>query len=277
MTTEAQAIADLATKASGPHDPRLLDAPGGRTLLFRPLNMIEEDVSDPTRKVERPGHIRQEVTLQTVDSLVDYVNGFKTSTTVLFADIALNRIVALIDYHEGSDGGSSGEADHLFHRATLALPYSEEWKTWAAVHGKLVGQREFACFLEENAADVAAPSGADLLDTVRDLHAIRKVNFKKAVRTTTEHENFEYSEETEARSSTGGVEVPTKFLLRLPVYFGDAPTELYAFLRWKLAEGSLTLGVALHRAEHVRQAVFKQIVQDVSERAERPAMFGKAV
>ncbi len=276
MTTEAQTIADLAEKARGPHAPSLLETPGGRTILFRPDNLVEEDVSDPNRHFGRPGHIRQNVTLQTVDSLVDYVNGFKTSNTALFADIAANRIVALIDYHEGSDGAESGEANHLFHRATLALPFSEEWNTWTAVHGKLVGQRDFACFLEENAADVAAPSGADLLDTVRDLHAIRKVNFKKAVRTATEHENFEYSEETEARSSTGGVEVPTKFLLRLPVYFGDAPTELYAFLRWKLAEGSLHLGVALHRAEHVRQAVFKQIVTDVAERTGRPALFGKA-
>ena len=275
MTTEAQTIADLADKARGPHEPKLLEAPGGRTILFRPPGLMEEDVSDPNRLVERPGHIRQEVWLQTGDSLVDYVNRFKTGTTVLFADIAQNRIVALIDYHEGSDGDASGEADHLFHRATLALPHSEEWKTWTTAHGKLIGQREFACCLEETAADVAAPAGADLLDTVRDLHAIRKVNFKKAVRTATEHENFEYSEETEARSSSGGVEVPTKFLLRLPVYFGDAPTELYAFLRWKLAEGSLHLGVALHRAEHVRQAVFKQIVTDVAERTDRPALFGK--
>jgi hypothetical protein len=38
---------------------------------------------------------------------------------------------------------------------------------------------------------------------------------------------------------------------------------------------SLTLGIQLHRAEHVRQAVFKQIVTQVAERTGCLAVFGK--
>jgi uncharacterized protein YfdQ (DUF2303 family) len=139
-----------------------------------------------------------------------------------------------------------------------------------------MAQLEFARFLEENAADVASPSGADLLEACRDLQAVRKVNFKKAVRTATDNESFEYSDETEARTS-GGVELPTKFLLRFPVYFGHTETDLFAFLRWKLDDGTLNLGVALHRAEHVRQAVFSHIVFDVADRTGCQAVFGRAV
>src|SRR5690606_14184241 len=123
--------------------------------------------------------------------------------------------------------------------------------------------------------DIVAPSAGELLDTVRDLHASRKVNFIKAVRTASDNENFEFTDETTAKTR-GGLELPTKFLLNLPVYFGEPPVEVYAFLRWKLDDGQLHLGIQLHRIEHVRQAVFKQIVLDVSGRTACPVVFGKA-
>lgn len=267
MSTEAETIADLAIKARG--EPLIIKTTAGREFLVlpdrAPLDVTEAHALD----VYLPDFITQSVTLQTVDSLVDYVNRFKSGTTILFADITTNSIKAQLDYHAADDAG------HVAHTANMALPYSEEWKTWSGISGRLMPQLEFARFLEENAADVAAPSGADLLEACRDLQAVRKVNFKKAVRTATDNENFEYSDETEARTS-GGIELPTKFLLRLPVYFGGETTDVYAFLRWKLDEGALTLGFVLHRAEHVRQAVFKQIVHDAADRTERPAVFGKA-
>lgn len=268
MTTEAQTIADIAVKAFGV--PTVMKTEEGREFLVLPEGMKSQDVTEANGVAPLlPDFIKQAVTLQTVDSLVDYVNGFKGETTLLFADIHANSIKALLDYH-GADAPK-----HVSHVATMALPFSEEWRTWAAIDGRLLPQLDFARFLEENASDVAAPSGADLLEACRDLQARRKVNFTKAIRTSSDNENFEFTDETEAKTR-GGLEIPTKFLLSLPVYFGEAPTELYAFLRWKLDDGQLTLGVKLHRAEHVRQAVFKQIVVAAAERTERRVVFGKA-
>lgn len=265
---EAETIADLAVKASAA--PSIISAPSGRRFLVAPEGYTYKDITEPNTVEELlPEYIAQAVTLQTVDSLVDYVNRFKTTDTVLLADISTNSIKAAIDYHGPALPG------WMRHTATLVLPFSEEWRTWTAGDKRLTPQLEFARFLEENAADIISPAGADLLDACRDLHAVRKVNFKKAVRTSTDNETFEYTDETEART-TGGVELPTKFSLYLPVYFDGDPVSLYAFLRWKLDDGSLLLGVALHRAEHVRQALFKSIVQDVAARTERPALFGKA-
>jgi len=273
MTTEAQAIAALADKARTPSAPQIVELKDGRTLLFHEDDLIQIDVSDPAREIEPPPYIKQSVTLQTVDSLVEYVERQKQMHTLLFADIKDSTISAIIDYHGASDGGFSGHADLLFHRAKLSLSYSEEWTTWKGAHKRLMGQLEFARFIEENAADIFSPSGADLLEVTRDLHALRKVNFKKAVRTATENESFEYSDETELKGKNA-VEVPTKFLLSLPVYFGEAPTSIYAFLRWKLDDGNLQLGIELHRMEIVRQSVFKQIVANVAEATGRPALFG---
>lgn len=276
-TTEAGTIASLAAKASGAHVVKSSD---NREFLIVPNGFSEKEVSDAYGlKLVKPKYIKQTVTIETADSLVDYVKRFKGQDSMLFAEISSNRIVALIDYHASSaDSGDDPDmqASHVAHRAKLELPFSEEWQLWTKISGRLMPQLEFARFLEENAADVRAPDAGELLDACRDLQVRRKVNFVKAVRTSSDNENFEYSDETNTTTKKGDLELPTKFKLGLPVYFGDAEREVFAFLRWKLDDGALTLGIQLHRVEHVRQAVFKQIVLDVASRSECPAVFGKS-
>lgn len=266
--TEAGVVAELAIASAG--IPEIVTTAKGREYLVTPEGYTLKDVTEPNAVAAiLPDHIAQGVTVQTVDSLVEYANRFKTPDTVLFADIDTNSILAALDYH------GVGAAAHFHHTAKMVLPYSEEWKLWTSISGKLMKQLEFARFLEENAADIAAPSGADLLDAARDLQAHRKVNFTKAVRTSSNNENFEFTDETEARTR-GGLELPTQFKLALPVYFDGDLVELFAFLRWELVEGEgLKLGIALHRAVHVRQAEFKKIIDDAAERIDRPAVFGK--
>src|SRR5580704_3665270 len=257
-TTEAGTIAALAAKASGAHVVKTDD---NREFLIVPSGFSDKEVSDAYGlKLAKPKYIKQTVTIETADSLVDYVNRFKADTSMLFAEISSNRIVALLDYH------AAKAADHVAHRAKMELPFSEEWALWTRASGKLMPQLEFARFIEENAADIRTPSAGELLDACRDLQIRRKVNFIKAVRTASDNENFEYSEETNATTKKGDLELPTKFVLGLPVYFGQEDVEVHAFLRWRLDEGQLTLGIQLHRIEHVRQGVFKQIVLDVAER-----------
>ena len=268
MSTEAEAIARLASASAKAHFVRSDD---GREFLIVPDDFKHQEVTlAHALPTYEPDMIRQAVTLQTQDSLIDYVKRYKGADTILFADMAVNTIVAQIDYH------APQKPAHIAHKASLVLPYSEEWKTWTAISGKLMPQLEFARFLEENGADVKTPDAGTLLEACRDLQAHRKVNFTKAVRTSSENENFEFTTETEARTR-GGIELPTKFVLSIPVYFGEPETELHAFLRWKIADegAGLSLGIALHRAEYVRQAVFQQIVGDASNRTDCPAVFGK--
>lgn len=267
METEAEAVAELAQQA------KLITAQDGREFLIVPDGTKYHDISDEygLRK-EPPRYIKQAVDIQTSMSLIEYVKTFKGGNSLLAADIEKNTIVAQLDYH------APGAAAHVAHKATLVLPYSEEWRLWTGISGKLMPQLEFARFIEENAADIRVPVAGELLESVRDLQANRKVNFTKAVRTSSENENFEWVDETTASSKKGSVEIPTKFELGIPVYFGEPDTELHAFLRWKLGapdEGGLTLGIKLHRHEHVRQAVFQQIVVNVSGATECPAIYGK--
>jgi uncharacterized protein YfdQ (DUF2303 family) len=266
--TEAGVVADLTRRTM---ESAVVETLDGRRFLITPEGAEVKEVSDPHGMVvAAPIRTEQAITLQTKDSLSEYVLRFRTEDTLLLADIDSSRVVAIIDYH------AAERAAFAAHRATLTLQRSVEWKTWTDIDGKMFDQQTFARFLEENAADVASPSGAELLEVARDMRAIRKADFRKKVRTAGDVEEFEYVESTGATTKNGTVEVPSKFLLRIPVYFGEREVELYAFLRWKLDEGSLTLGVALHRPEHVRQAVFQQIVTELGLRVDRLAIFGKA-
>lgn len=266
-TTEAAAIAELAVRASG---VSLQNNMEGRQFLVLPEGFQTKDVSEPnTIERKRPFFIDQQVTVQTLDSLVEYVNKFKSADTLLFADIQQSVIVAALDYH------STQQAERLAHSATMRLEFSEEWSTWSGINDKLMKQLDFARFIEENSADIKVPNAAELLECCRDLQAARSANFKKAIRTNTDHENFEFAENTDLRAKNG-VEVPTKFELDIPVYFGERNVPLQAFLRWNLQGEGLVLGVKLHRAEHVRQALFKEIVLGASDRTNCPAVYGKA-
>ena len=275
MTSEAETVAELARKAI--EQGRIVKTDNGREILIIPEGFEHEDITDAQHdsQTRTPAFVKQAVTLQTVDSLVDYVNRFKLSVTMLFADIGASTIRAAIDYHDTGEEAPDCQAKRLAHNAKLALEHSPEWKLWAGISGHLKPQGEFARFIEENAADIRAPDAATLLEAVRDIQARRTVNFTKAVRTSSFNEDFHWTDTTEAKSAKGVTEIPTKFVLGLPVYFGQPETELHAFLRWKLDDGSLTLGIQLHRAEQVRQAVFKQIVLDAAERTECPIVFGK--
>lgn len=266
-TSEAASIADLAVRAAGV--PSVIITPAGKELLVLPEGFSAREETPPNKLgLLPPKLIDQAVTLQNADALVAYVERFKSDHSLMFADIVASRIVAAIDYH------GPKQPSLVKHKGTLELPFSEEWKVWSAIDGRLQQQLDFARFVEENSPDVISPSAADLLEAVRDLQARRTVNFIKAVRTSSDNENFEYVDNTEARSK-GGLEIPTQFKLSLPVYFGEPPTEIRAFLRWKLDDGNLTLGIKLHRAEHVRQAAFRSIVTAIVERTGVDVIFGK--
>lgn len=269
-SSEAQTIADLAVKASGAHIVKSNDE---RQFLIVPAGFAEKEVSDPHGlKLTPPRYISQRVEVQALDSLVEYVNAFKTKDTMLFADIMANSITAMIDYH-----GRDQKASNIAHHAKMALPFSEEWKLWTSIDGKMMGQLDFARFLEENHPDIAQPNAAELIEMARDLHAARNIKFTKVVRTDSDNENFTAEDTTTlgSRSTGNSVELPRQFTVRIPIYFGESPVDISAFLRWKVGDEGMTLGIKLWRPEHVRQAMFKQIVVGAAERTSLTAVFGK--
>lgn len=277
--TETAAVAALAAQAAGVQTIEK----GGRTWLATPDGagtITLEEITAPGD--EKPGRLTAAVSLAEPTSLAEYAKRFTTATGVLFGDVATGIVRALLDYHTpsvDSDGvvaDAGPAATHNEHRATLTLRPSVEWEIWAGASGQMMTQLDFARFIEENAPDVTSPSGADLLEIARDFHAVRKADFRQIVRTDSDNERLEFTDETTPGATAGGrtVEVPTVFKISIPVYFGEPPVTLEARFRWAQAGTELKLGMKLNRLENVKQAEFRRILTDLSERTGFPAYFG---
>jgi len=278
--TETAAVAALAAQAAGVQTIEQ----GGRTWLAKPNGEGRVDLEEITAPGDvKPGRLAVAVALAEPTSLAEYAKRFSTATGVLFGDVESGVIRALLDYHTptvDSDGAvteGGPAATHNEHRATLTLRPSVEWDIWTKASGGMVSQLEFARFIEENAPDIVSPSGADLLEIARDFHAVRKADFRQIVRTDSDNERLEFTDETTPGASQGGrtVEVPTVFKISIPVYFGEPPVTLEARFRWAQNGTELKLGMKLTRLLNVKQAEFRRILTDLSERTGFPAYFGK--
>lgn len=297
--TEAAAVANMALNGQGVVPVEVLELDGTHH-LFTPekgrdgTETIRHTVLPPTDHhgllTDKPSRVAGGVTVETQDSLVDYVRDFKGTGTRLFASISTSVIVAVLDYHAGrtdsvADMGSVStpvdelheyvpEPDHGQHVATLRLPYSEEWTTWTGQDGKLVDQLAFARFIQENAPDIESPDAATLLELVRDLRATRTKKFTGDVNMAAARDGFTYEDRTDLRSQ-GELNVPDAFVVRIPVYFGGQSVAVQAQLRFDVNEdGKMALGFKMLRRESIRQATFKELVADVADRSGCPVVYG---
>lgn len=273
----SNAVDTVAQLARDACKPMLFNTEDGRQfalLTDRHGQQRLEDITGPGHAPALPPFVKASVVLTEQVSFVDYVEAFKTTETRLFASLNQSSgggdITAEIDYHDPANAGRRA------HRATFRLTDSEEWRRWSEASGKLRPQREFVRFLEENAADIEKPAGADILEMARDFSAARKVNFASAVRLDNGDTSFEYVAEAEARSKAGQITVPTMFELKIPVFQGEPHMTVRAFLRWDIVDGALKMGIELHRPLQVRLALFRQIAERVQQALATPLHYGSA-
>lgn len=258
--SEVEAVSGLVLASQA--KPVQFDAPEGRSFIAVPQAdggfKLEQITSPNKADVLMPKVVTQHVRMQTAESLAEYINRFKNTDTMLFADIASDTIVSVIDYHKMAAENANPAAALTVHRATLSLPKSLEWQTWTKASGQLMSHVAFATFLEENAVDVKSPVGADLLELCRDLQVAQNVNFGSSVRMG-DLTQVNYQKDQDALSK-GSIALPQSIMLSIPVYFGEAPVSVMAFMRRQIDDGKLKLGIQLSRAENVRQDEFHRVV-----------------
>lgn len=270
-STEAGSIAALAiASVTAPH---LIAADDGRTFAAIPQGIELRDVTPPNAaKTSKPDTIRQVVTLQTADSLIAYVERFKTPNTVLFADIDTDTIVAAIDYH------GQTAADLVLHKSVLTLPRSLAWQRWDEIDGELLSQLEFARFIDEYTAHFISPKPADLLELVNNIQAIEKVDFRAKTKINSDNVDFDIAASTEAFAHVQGekLTIPTHFVISIPVYFGEERREIDVRLRWKKSQSEgLQLGVMILAKEETRQEEFKAVVNKVAAATNLTSIYGR--
>lgn len=288
--TEAEAVALLTLEAEKGIVHFIAD--GNREFVALPNANggydLEQITQDNAADVKVPKLVTANVKVQTAGSLGDYINRFKNYDTSLFADIASDTIVAIVDYHKmpganmldnpsvATEGQSSDHDAHAqlnLHRVTLKLPKSMEWDIWMGRDGKLMKHIEFASFIEENGIDVTEPSGGALLDMCRDLQVKAGVSFNSSIRYG-DAVSIEYQKGDDV-STKDNLQLPSEIKLSIPVYFGEPPIQLTAYLRREINDGKLSLGYKISRAEMARQAEFHRIVNELMTTVDHlPMVYG---
>lgn len=213
-----------------------------------------QEVESLENLLPAPLRIQSTPEFLSTQSLVDYIEKFKTPATVVFAGAvnSLYMIKAEIDYH---DNGAPSWCSHTAEYRAKFSPEFQKWLTGDKVWSK---QELFANFIEDNILDVAVPTGAELLEIASSLEAKKNVDFKSAVRLADGTNEFLFSDTLQTK-----VAVPAKFILGISPFENSPKYQVSARLRYRTSEGRLMFCYILERPEKIIQAAFDSMVDEV--------------
>ncbi len=236
--------------------------------------------------------------LRDLPSFVAHVNRFKDADSVLFTDPKQEApvLVAVLDYHRA---GADSLPRFGGHRARYAFPLSDEWKKWCTVDGVDLEQRQFAEFIEDQAAALAllpdeSETGTSLgaklrayaaqIDTtfaspsmVIQLSRGLSVNVNAQLKS---QQNLQSGEsqlffQTEHTDSQGkSLKVPGAFCISIPVFELGALHLLGIRLRYRVAEGKVTWKMSLYRRVENLDAAIREAASRAQQDTALPLLFG---
>lgn len=205
-----------------------------------------------------PERIKASVAVVDADSFIEYHKLFNDPNTRIFADESASTILAILDYH-GAGGDGVGGPRWGCHRLSLKFEFSPEWSLWTGQNGQHMDQMGFAEFLEQNAVDIIEPQAAAVVDMARELEGKTEANFGSSTRLQTGSYSFTYSEQTTTKAGNNKVEVPDRFRIKVPIFFGGDRVEVEALLRFRVKDSKLKFFYTLVRQ---KEAVHKAFLNE---------------
>lgn len=266
--TEVKAIAEMVTGAA--LVPSIVGDKWGRQHAFIPAgngSFRREDITPKGAVKIEPAFIDQSVNIDQVQSLIDYVNRFKTGDTVILANLDETEIVAVIDYHKQG----STEPNLVQHCAVLNLTTSAEWDQWKAIDGRMYDQKAFARLLDINSDDIVDPDAATLLETVMDMEMSSSITVKRKL----ESSGSGRGNQSAAKQTTGTV-LPAFFMLAIPVFVGEPKVTVRAMTKDSQDgnTGKISLGLDLVRTHIIIEGELARIARNIAAATEVPVMMG---
>lgn len=205
------------------------------------------------------------------ESFVEYMGKHALSNAEVWADSQGQRVVGVINAHE-QDAGDAGWGDH---RVVYDVAFTEAWKAWAALDGKLGDQASFAELIEDRLVDIHDPEAADLLEIVQSFEASIGVRFESSKLLSTGERIFTYKENIEASAGRAGqLAIPKEFTLALQPFEGADTFPVIARLRYRITDGQLRIGFKLVRPEDVLREAFESVVATIRDGVECPVYKG---
>lgn len=211
----------------------------------------------------RPDRKRGAVSAFDAETFAAYVNAHDDSDAArVWVDEQNLRAVGVLNGHMG-DGGPAGFGDHT---VSLILRPTEAWQAWAALDGKMATQQDLAEHIEDNAADIADPAAAIMLQVAQSIEGTSRATFKSSNRLDNGQRGFVYETAVEAKAGTRGeLIIPAEFTLGIRPFYGSPPYKLTARFRYRIdGDGHLRIGYKLVRPDDVRRSAFGDIINDIA-------------
>lgn len=251
---ENDVVAALAREAVVPLEvaPGLFVLHNGTTIDLR--KDLEKYEPQPRRKTGT-------YTVTDAESFIAYLAKHGLPETELWANDKAGTIRAVVNAH-GAGQHIPGWSDHT---ATLALPFTKDWKEWTSADNKLMAQTEFAAFIEDHLPNFATPSGADMLELAQTFQATTKVDFDSSQRLKSGETQISYVENTTAAAGKkGALAIPDTFELGLQVHERGPVYKVKARFRYRINGGNLHLAYRLDRIDDVRRHAFDEVTAQVA-------------
>lgn len=210
---------------------------------------------------------RAVVTLHTAAAFIGYVNRFKDSGSVVFADLGNRKFEAVLDYHAASaQDESGGGARWGKHRVAFEAETTTEWDEWTSSHGVKMNQVDFARFIEDRIPNIGEPAGADLLEMCLKFEAKKDAAFKSFVRLADGQHQLTYEEVITGSTGAqnGSMKIPNSFTVVIEPFQGVGQKAVEARFRYRINQGTLALWYELVRPDDVLEAAFDAIVADIT-------------
>lgn len=228
-----------------------------------PYVLVKHDnrVEDLEKFLPNPLRTKRAIKLIALLSFISYVNRFKVDGTEIHIRTG-GGAIALID------APTPEEPHWAEHSAEFIVTYSDRWKTWDGKNKQNMTQRQFAEFVEDNTVDFVSPSGGDMLDIAKTLHAEQSSNFKSGIRLENGDVSLAYEKTTIGKAGQrGDLEIPSVFQIQVPILEGEPSRLVDIRLRYELVEGKLTFNIEIIRRtallEEVRRSIFATIANEV--------------
>jgi uncharacterized protein YfdQ (DUF2303 family) len=229
--------------------------------------------------LEQPARMRGRIELHSVDSLCKYVEMYAvTGQTIMFANVEKRTFNAVFNYHDYKP--STGEqypgwGDYI---ASLTMQETRQWATWRDNDKRMMGQLEFADFVEDNMADIAEPAAAEILEMVNALKVKKKAEFHSVVDQKTGFQSLQFTEETKGETVKGNIDFMGTFSLAIVPFLGSEKYRVDCRIRFKITgENKLKIFYSIINADAVAEDAFnteREKIENMMESITVPVLDG---
>jgi len=260
-------IADLAQQSQS-FEIVELTAPDGMNGVPAKIPAIYKHGASPTLAgVEQlfepyrtnPARRKGTATADTLQSFISLVRRHMDGDSAIFAATTFPnvKLTAIIDYNRTAKEADAADRDLEHeprwgqHRVAYAFPLTDEFKAWMKMDGEPFKQIEFAQFLEEHIAELAAPYAAEQSDyepkfgakfalpmELIELSRFLEVNVKQAFKQSNRLQSGERKivfESEHVNSQGEAIVIPGIFMISVPAWIDGEPVRIPARLRYRTA------------------------------------------